>query len=127
MNVLVDTSVWIDHLRDGDPTLVDLLEAGEVCTHAFVIGEIALGLLVQRKAIMDALLGMPRLAAASDTEVIAFIDAAALAGQRIGYFDVHLLAALKLAPGTTLWTRDRRLAAVAAELSLAVDERMLRR
>jgi predicted nucleic acid-binding protein len=126
VSVLVDTSVWVDHLRDGDPVLADLLDAGEVWTHAFVIGEIALGHLAQRKAIIDALSGMPRLAAASDAEVIGFIEAAALAGRGIGYVDVHLLAALRLAPGTMLWTRDRRLATIAAELSLAADERTLR-
>jgi predicted nucleic acid-binding protein len=126
VSVLVDTSVWVDHLRDGDTALAALLDAGRVCIHPFVIGEIALGHLTRRRTILDALSDLPRLTVATDIETLAFIDATALAGRGIGYVDAHLLAALKLTPGTLLWTRDRRLAEVAAELSLAADENALR-
>jgi predicted nucleic acid-binding protein len=126
VSVLADTSVWVDHLRDGDATLAALLDAGLVRIHPFIIGEIALGHLTRRKTILDALSDLPRLTVATDTEALAFIEASSLAGRGIGYVDAHLLAALKLTPGILLWTRDRRLAKVAAELSLAADENALR-
>jgi predicted nucleic acid-binding protein len=116
--ILVDTSVWVDHLRQGDDTLAALLESGRVLTHPFIIGELALGSLRQRAVILGALRNLPRAQAARDDEVLHFIDRAALAGSGIGYIDAHLLAAARLTPGATLWTRDRRLAEVAARLGL---------
>jgi predicted nucleic acid-binding protein len=117
--ILVDSSVWIDHLRGNDPTLADLLNRGQVLTHSFVIGELALGSLRQRAAIIDALRSLPRASLAIDDEVIAFIDANGLFGRGIGYIDAHLLASARLTPGTTLWTRDKRLNEIALVLGVA--------
>jgi predicted nucleic acid-binding protein len=118
--ILTDTSIWIDHLRHGDATLVGLLETGQVLIHPFVIGELSLGNLRQRSAILSALRDLPRTAVATDDEVSIFIDRHKLFGLGIGYVDAHLLAAVSLTSGSTLWTRDRRLLAVAEKLGLAM-------
>ncbi|MEQ8193315.1 MAG: type II toxin-antitoxin system VapC family toxin [Rhodospirillales bacterium] len=116
--ILVDTSVWIDHLRTHDRTLAGLLESGQVLGHPFVIGEIALGGLRQRDIVLDALENLPRAAVATDREVLGFIERHALAGSGIGYIDAHLLAAARLMPGTHLWTRDKPLSRAAGRLNL---------
>lgn len=84
--------------------------------HPFVIGELALGQLRQRAAILDALAALPPAAAATDAEVLALIQRLALAGSGIGLVDAHLLAATLLTADARLWTRDRRLHRVAARL-----------
>lgn len=117
--VLVDTSVWVDHLRSMDAELVRLLESARVLAHPFVIGEIALGALKQRQMVIGALLDLPRAQCATDGEVMGLIDQARLAGRGIGFVDAHLIAATKLTAGARLWTRDKRLGEVAAGLGLA--------
>ncbi|MDN4573985.1 VapC toxin family PIN domain ribonuclease [Pandoraea cepalis] len=117
--ILVDTSVWIDHLRAGDATLVRLLETGRVLAHPYVIGELALGSLKNRDVVISTLRDLPRVAVATDDEVLRFIGEQALFGLGIGYVDAHLLAATRLTPGAAIWTRDKRLAATAERLSLA--------
>jgi len=117
--ILVDTSVWVDHFRMGDKALAGLLEAGEVLTHPFVIGELALGNLRQREIVLEALSGLPCASVAADKEVLHFIDRHALFGRGVGYVDAHLLAAARLTSGAKLWTRDKQLNEVAAELGLA--------
>lgn len=116
--ILVDSSVWVDHLRAGDPALTDLLTAGQALTHPFVIGELALGSLRQREAILAALKGLPQAVVAGDDEVLDFIDRHALSGIGIGYVDAHLLASARLSTGT-LWTRDKRLHGAAQRLGIA--------
>lgn len=117
--ILVDTSIWIDHFRLSNPVLADLLENTEVLIHPFVIGELALGTLANRGQVLAALRDLPRTDVATEQEVLHFIDRQALSGSGIGYVDAHLLAAARLMPGALLWTRDRRLQAAAATLSLA--------
>jgi predicted nucleic acid-binding protein len=117
--ILVDTSVWIEHLRAGDERLMALLDAGEVLAHPFVIGELALGNLREREAFVRNLRDLPQAAVVADDEVLRFIDRQALFGRGIGYVDAHLLAAARLATGTRLWTRDQNLQAVAARLGVA--------
>jgi predicted nucleic acid-binding protein len=117
--ILVDTSVWVDHLRSTDAGLIARLEAGEVLAHPFVIGEICLGHLRQRAEILDALSGLPPATVATGAEVLRFIEQHALFGQGIGYVDAHLLAATRLTPGTTLWTRDSRLRRAAEAINIA--------
>jgi predicted nucleic acid-binding protein len=114
--ILADTSVWIDHLRKGVPDLAGLLQNGQVLTHPFVIGELALGHLKQRAAILGALQNLPLATVAHADEVLNVIDLWALFGLGIGYIDAHLLAAVPLSPGTLLWTRDKRLRAIAERL-----------
>lgn len=116
--MLVDTSVWIDHLRYGDSNLVNLLNTGQVLAHPFVIGELALGGLRQRDVILDTLNNLPRAKIAADEEVLAFINQSKLYGLGVGYIDAHLLASVRLTPGTLLWTRDKRLCAAASQLGL---------
>jgi hypothetical protein len=118
--ILVDTSVWIDHLRAGDRALAALLAAGAVLTHPFVVGELALGNLRQREIVLNALMDLPRASLASDAEVLHFIDQHLLFGRGIGYIDAHLLAAVRLTAGAELWTKDKRLHGVADHLKLAI-------
>lgn len=117
--ILVDTSVWIDHLRAGDAVLAELLDDGQVLSHPFVVGELALGNLHQRESVLADLLELPRAFVASDNEVLHFIQREGLFGIGIGYLDAHLLAATRLTQGASLWTRDKRLSAAAERLSLA--------
>ena len=117
--ILVDTSVWIEHLRSDSATLAELLDDGEVLGHPFVLGELALGNLRQRDEILRVLRRLPQATSASHGEVLQFVDRETLFGRGIGYIDAHLLAAARLSTGTKLWTRDRRLLAVAAQLGLA--------
>ena len=117
--ILVDTSVWVDHLRANDKALVALLDTGAVLAHPFVIGELALGNLRQREIVLNALSDLPRTRVATDVEVLHFIDRRRLFGRGIGYIDAHLLAAVQLTAGAELWTKDKRLHGVAVELGLA--------
>jgi hypothetical protein len=117
--ILVDTSIWIDHLRQGNEKLVQLLGTSQVLAHPHVIGELALGNLQNRHAVLNALQGLPQVTVATDDETRHFIETNALFGIGIGYIDAHLLAAVRLSPGTLLWTRDKRLLAAGNRLGLA--------
>ncbi len=116
--ILVDTSVWIDHLRSADTVLASLLEGGEVLTHPFVIGELAVGNLQPRPIVLHGLRRLPQAHVARHEEVLQFVDQEQLFGLGIGYIDAHLLASVRLTPDAGLWTRDRRLMAIAARLSM---------
>jgi predicted nucleic acid-binding protein len=115
--ILVDTSVWIDHLRSGDPMLAQALESGQVMMHPFVVGELACGNLEQRDEVLRLLGDLPAAPTATDSEVLDLIERRALMGRGIGYIDVHLLASTALAADARIWTRDRPLARAAAELA----------
>jgi hypothetical protein len=117
--VLVDTSVWIDHLRKGDAALTAALEGGRVLMHPFVLGELACGNLNDRAGLLALLRDLPKAPVATDAEALGFIDRHELMGRGIGYLDVHLLASAALANPARLWTRDQRLAKVADHLNLA--------
>jgi predicted nucleic acid-binding protein len=117
--ILVDTSVWVDHLRHGEARLVEFLDAGQVLAHPFVTGELALGVLRQRELVLELLHELPQAAVATDEEVLALIARDGLAGSGVGYVDAHLIASARLTPEATLWTRDKRLHSVAAGLELA--------
>ena len=120
--ILVDTSVWVDHLRHGDPALAAALDANVVAIHPFVIGELACGLLQARRPLLGLLRSLARLAAATDEEVLEFIERHRLMGRGLGYIDVHLLATTMLVADVRLWTRDERLKLVAVEMALAHRE-----
>ncbi len=116
--ILLDTSVWIDHLRQGDAQVISVLQSGLVLTHPFVIGELACGQLKSRTEILGLLAALPQATVAQEQEVLFFIERHGLMGRGIGYIDAHLLAATALTEGTRLWTRDKRLDALAHELEL---------
>ena len=119
--ILVDTSVWVDHLRSGLPLLANLLQEGEVLIHPWVIGEIACGNLRNRNQVLNLLQGLPTAVVASDSEVLLLIERSNLMGRGIGYVDAALLAAAKLSR-CGLWTQDRRLAALAQDQGLPGPE-----
>jgi hypothetical protein len=117
--ILVDTSVWVEHLRFGVPALAALLDDGQVLMHPFVLGELACGNLKNRRVVLDLLVRLPAATTATDFEALRLIEGHALMGRGIGYIDVHLLAAARLGGTVGLWTRDSRLAEAAAALDVA--------
>ena len=119
--ILVDNSVWVEHLRRGLPRLAMLLQEGKVLIHPWVIGELACGNLRNRGDVLELLQGLPAAVVASDSEVLLLIEREQLMGRGIGYVDAHLLASAKLSH-SQLWTQDKRLAALALERGLAVPE-----
>lgn len=119
--ILVDTSVWIDHLRKGMPALAAALNEGRVLMHPFVLGELACGNLKDRVDVLQLLQELPKAPNATDTEALSFIEQRKLMGKGIGYIDVHLLASTALTGTARLWTKDQRLAAVAVKLDLGIS------
>ncbi len=119
--MLVDTSVWVDHLRQGDAQLAAALQAGQVRVHPFVVGELACGNLRARAEVLGLLQALPPILVATGKEVLFFVDEQTLMGRGIGYVDVHLLASARLG-GALLWTRDKKLHTIAAELGMAYIE-----
>ncbi len=113
--VLVDTSVWVSHLREKNDELSNLLNNAEVVCHPFIIGELACGNLKNRSTIIALLEALPTTRLVEHEEILAFIEARKVMGKGLGYIDVHLLAAALLAD-VTLWTLDKKLDKVAGEL-----------
>jgi predicted nucleic acid-binding protein len=109
--ILVDTSLWVTHLRKGHPDLVALLEEGKVSIHPFIIGELACGDLRNRSEILSLLCSLPVTVFAQHEEIMTFIESNRLMGKGLGYVDVHLLAATVLSD-IRLWTEDKALASV---------------
>lgn len=116
--VLVDTSIWVDHLRRGNRRLEALLMEALVACHPFVVGELACGPLQNRAEILSLLGSLPQTPVVSQEEFLHFIDLHALAGLGIGFVDIHLLASARLY-GLPLWTADKRLAGAAENFGLA--------
>jgi hypothetical protein len=117
--ILIDTSVWINFLRRGDPKMVGLLDSNTVLSHPFIVGELACGNISNREELLTDLRRLPQAVMASDEEVLELIEIHSLMGRGIGYLDAHLLASALLSDHASLWTHDRKLAAVAAQLSLS--------
>ncbi len=116
--ILVDTSVWIDHLRNANPRLVELLVAGDVLSHPFVVGEVALGTLRRRGEVLELLGALPSLERLTDRTVLDFIEQEGLPGTGLGWVDAHLLAAVQAA-GASLLTSDKSLRSAATRLGVA--------
>jgi len=116
--VLVDTSVWISHLRTGNPALARLLENEEAAIHPFVIGELACGNLRNRAEVLGLLQSLPMSIEISHEEAIEFISGHQLMGKGLGYIDIRLLASAVLT-GIPLWTLDKKLKAVSVQLQIA--------
>lgn len=119
--ILIDTSIWIDHINHGEKAVGELMEAEEALMHPFVIGEIALGTLRARDRTLRELGRLPLTYPVDDNDVIEMIVGHQLHGVGIGYVDAHLVASCLLARDTYLWTRDRRLAAVAGRLGVDAE------
>jgi hypothetical protein len=120
--ILVDTSIWIDHLRHHEPVLVTRLERREILVHPWVIGARALGNLRNREEVLHLLGAMPQSPVIDHGEVLAFIAGNTLHGVRIGLVDAHLPASAHAISETLPWTRDRRLGDVAERLGLRFDD-----
>ncbi len=120
--ILVDTSIWVAHLRQGDPVLETLLLEADVVCHPFIIGELACGDLKNRREILSLLGALPAAPVIDPGEILFFIEQNRLMGLCIGLVDVHLLASARLA-GVWLWTRDKKLKAAAEQLQLALTGR----
>ena len=116
--VLVDTSVWVAHLRRGDIGLETLLNEGHVVCHPFIIGELACGNLKNRPEILSLLQTLPMATPAEHEEVMRFIENDRLMGKGLGYIDIHLLASTILSR-VPLWTLDKKLKQVSLKLGLA--------
>ena len=113
--VLVDTSVWVSHLRDGNTELANLLNNGNVLCHPLIVGELACGNLKDRAVIISFLQLLPMSIEAEHEEVLSFIENNHLMGKGIGYVDAHLIASAVLT-GIPIWTFDKKLAQVADNL-----------
>lgn len=119
MKVLIDSSVWINHLRADDERLKELVRAHRALVHPIVIGELAVGNLARRREFLDELSDLPSVKEANHFETLMLVERENLHGRGIGYQDAQLLAAVRLTEGSRFWTVDKRLAAVTSELGLA--------
>jgi len=115
--VLVDTSIWVTHLRQGSRQLEKLLMNAEVMSHPFIIGELACGNLKNRNEILSLLQSLPMTPTIEFDEFLFFIDQNHLMGKGVGFVDIHILASAQLT-GIPLWTADKRLKSVANQLEL---------
>ena len=118
--ILVDTSVWIDHLHKSDPQIVDLLDGDLVLMHPWVRGELALGSLEDRARFFKALDRLPEMRVAKHEDILSLIESESLFGRGIGWVDAGLLASC-IARSCRMWTHDRRLALIALELGVVAD------
>jgi predicted nucleic acid-binding protein len=118
--ILVDTSVWIDHLHATEPRLVTLLERDDVGCHPLVIEELALGSLARRETVLTLLESLRRFPALSHDEVMTLVNAHRLWGRGISVVDAHLLGSTALVGGARLWTRDKRLMAACGHAAVPV-------
>jgi predicted nucleic acid-binding protein len=116
---LVDNSVWVDHLHDGDSDLAEILNRGEVLCHPFVIGELACGCMKNRTEILCLLAALPVAVVADHDEVLHLVNEHQLMGKGLGWIDVHLLASALLT-GCTLWTRDKAVLSAAVTVGINV-------
>jgi predicted nucleic acid-binding protein len=117
--ILVDTSVWVDHLRRGNRALAEALEVGVVATHPFVIGELACGTIRRRAEVLSLLARLDTMPVVDNAEARGLVEERRLMGRGIGWVDVHLLAS-SLLTRAQLWSLDRRLASIARELGVAL-------
>ena len=115
--ILIDTSVWADHLREAEPGLVTLLNEGSVLIHPFVIEEIACGNLPDREETLELLHSLPEAPTVEHSEVLDLITNERLYGTGLGSVDVHLIASARLA-GAKIWSKDKAFSREAKRLGL---------
>jgi predicted nucleic acid-binding protein len=116
--ILVDTSVWVEHFRNGLKELETLLNEGEVATHPFIIGELACGRLTNRSEILSLLQSLPTSTIIDFEEYLHFVNSHRLMGKGIGFVDIHILASAYI-DSNFLWTLDKKLHTVASEMKLS--------
>ena len=121
MRILVDTNIWIDHLRQTEPVLVDLLERDQVCVHQSVITELALGNLKDRLVFLKALERLMIVRSVDDRGVRHLVEERRLWGRGLSVVDVALLASAVVTPGVALWTRDKRLRQAARDVGALAE------
>lgn len=122
MKVLVDTSVWVAHLRGNVPQLAELLNKDTVLMHSAILGELACGSLADRTKRIEDWRALPHVKEFQNGDALELIDAKNFMSRGIGLVDVHLLCSVINTPGVQLWTRDKRLHQIAEELSIAFFE-----
>jgi len=118
--VLVDTSVWVRHLREGDPDLEQLLNNGQVMCHPYIVSELACGNIKNRSEVLSLMHLLPVAALAQHEEILQFIELNHLIGKGLGYIDVHLSASALLT-GVPLWSYDKRLNRANEMLGITYD------
>ena len=121
MRVLVDTNIWIDHLRKTEPVLVDLLERDQVCVHQSVITELALGNLKNRSFFLKMLERLMIVRNVDDQGVRHLVEERRLWGRGLSAVDAGLLASVVVTPGVSLWTRDKRLRQAARDVGVLAN------
>ena len=121
MRVLVDTNIWIDHLRKTEPVLVDLLERDQVCVHQSVITELALGVLKNRSFFLKMLERLMIVRNVDDQGVRHLVEERRLWGRGFSAVDAALLASVVVTPGVSLWTRDKRLRQAARDVGVLAN------
>ena len=117
-SILVDTSIWVDHLRNNDVQLVYLLKHNQVLMHPMIRGELACAYVHNRNQLLSLLKNLPQIAEATHDEALYCLESNKLMGKGIGFVDLHLLASVFLEANVLLWTRDRRLHKLALSLNL---------
>lgn len=123
MKVIVDTSVWIDHFRRNNPSLLALLELDVVLAHPMILGELRCGSLPEPRATaLSTLEDLEPSASVDIDEVIDLIEEERIFGKGCGLVDLSLLASTIKTPGARLWAADKRLAALAKRLDVAYVE-----
>ena len=119
--ILADSSIWIDHFRNNNNHILQLVQEKRLLIHPFVIGELALGSLAGRREVLADLQKLSRATTALDAEVMMMIERDQLYGKGIGYVDAHLLASARLTADCKLWSKDKRLRALAEQFNIAAS------
>jgi len=117
--ILVDTSVWIDHLHSVNEDLKELLLSSQVCIHPYILGELSCGNISNRNELLSLLRALPRIDAVLDEEVFVLIEDKRLYGMGLGFIDIHLLASA-LIHHVLIWTKDKSLQRVAKEFGISI-------
>ena len=118
--ILVDTSLWIDHLHAAEARLVSLLNVDEIGCHHLVIEELAFGAIKQRDVVLDLLSDLRQFPVVTHVEILHLVERRRLWGKGLSAIDVNLLGSVALVEGAQLWTRDKRLKAVCEDVGVAV-------
>jgi len=115
--ILVDTSIWIDHLNNSNNELIRLLNSNRVCIHPFIIGELSCGNIANRKELLSLLRALPRVEPVLEEEIFTLIENKNLYGIGLGIVDINLIASA-LIHDVKIWTHDKSLNKIAKKLNI---------